>query len=117
MILEPWEQTAEKWVFLQKHALSLQRNALPCKKKRCPAENCGFWNRGILQEGFRAQEACEHYPDNPYPPNLGGGVFTPQILAAGIQKYNKTSVIFYNPPPKFGGGGQEGFRAQESCEH
>ena len=42
------------------------------------------------------------FPVNPHPPNLGGGVFTPQILAVGVQKYFKTSV-FHDPPPNLGG--------------
>ena len=42
------------------------------------------------------------YPDNPYPPTLGGGVFTPQIWAVGVQKYCKTSVFLTIHPPTLG---------------
>ena len=36
---------------------------------------------------FSATKILDKFSDDPYPPNLEGGVFTPQILAVGLRKY------------------------------
>ena len=95
MVLNPTEQTAEIVVFLLKTRIFLQ------KKWIFP------------------------HPENPYPPNLGGEDFTPQIWGVSARKHSKISDFWrFTPqiwgvnlhPPNLGGMGFQGskmhFRGQ-----
>ena len=62
MILNPPEQAAEKWGFLQKSAFSCRKNTLSCRNMPFPADKCAF--RGAhgtkpheISGGLRAQES------------------------------------------------------------
>ena len=60
MVLSPPEQTAEKWVFLQKNAFSwrhmhfLEKNVLSCSKMPFPTEKCTFLQKNAVFGGHVA---------------------------------------------------------------
>ena len=62
-------------------------------------QSLGFKVR--LKSGRNPLKSC--VPDNPYPPNFGGGVFTPQISGVGVRKYCKTSAFRQSTPQNLGG--------------
>ena len=57
---------------------------------------CGNLRNNFCNDSFP-------HPDDPYPPNLGGGVFTPRISRGGCSKYCKTSVVLAIHLPNLGG--------------